>query len=55
MRFLWVEDFNEDKGDRAALETRWKEYFGLDEVIIKEDLKSAHDQYSHKIPVCIVV
>ncbi len=41
MRFLWVEDFNEDKGDRAALETRWKEYFGLDEVIIKEDLKSA--------------
>ena len=41
MRFLWVEDFNEDKGDRAALEARWKEYFGLDEVIIKEDLKSA--------------
>lgn len=41
MRFLWVEDFNEDKGDRTALEARWKEYFGLDEVIIKEDLKSA--------------
>ncbi len=41
MRFLWVEDFNEDKSDRAALEARWKEYFGLDEVIIKEDLKSA--------------
>lgn len=41
MRFLWVEDFNEDKGDRAALEARWKEYFGLEEVIIKEDLKSA--------------
>ncbi|WP_302326916.1 hypothetical protein [Enterocloster lavalensis] len=41
MRFLWVEDFNEDKGDRTALEARWKEYFGLEEVIIKEDLKSA--------------
>lgn len=41
MRFLWVEDFNEDKGDRAALEARWKEYFGLDEVIVREDLKSA--------------
>lgn len=38
---MWVEDFNEDKGDRTALEARWKEYFGLDEVIIKEDLKSA--------------
>ena len=37
MLFLWVDDFNEDKCDRTALEARWKEYCGLDEVIIKED------------------
>lgn len=41
MRFLWVEDFNEDQGDREFLEARWRNYFELGNVIILEDLKSA--------------
>ncbi|MVX66952.1 hypothetical protein GKZ28_25170 [Clostridium chromiireducens] len=42
MRFLWVEDFNEDSGDKITLKNNWIKYFDLkdDKLIDHETLKS---------------
>lgn len=41
MRFLWVEDFNYDNPNRDGLKQTWMEYFGLEDVIIRETLDEA--------------
>ena len=41
MRFLWVEDFDNDNPGREELKSAWMRYFGLEDVMVKETLDEA--------------
>lgn len=47
MRFLWVEDFNDDSGDRDELQSDWMKYFNLKDVVIKETMDEALEYLEH--------